>query len=383
MTAIVINTVSVREGGSLVVLRQLLSRLVELRPDWRWHVATNAEAHGAASVPGASFHVYPDRAISGMRVRWWYEHELPALLGRTGADLLFSQTNYLPSRRLRCPSLLLVQHAGHFSPVFSQLMDQNSGLAGRLSWRAKKRWVRASVQTAQKVTVQTHALARRIVETAGVPPERVVVIPHGTGLAAATACAPQKRPEPAEPVRIGCISKHGVQKNFRVILKAARLLRLGGLRPVVVLTLPHEAAETRELLAFADSLGVLDCVENHGDLEPARIDALYRTLHVFVFSSLCESFGFPLVEAMAYGLPTVVSAIDSNIDIAGPAGVPFDPDDDAGLSRCIGRLASDAAWYRDRAEASLARSASFSWDCAAADSLRVMEDMMRHPRPDS
>lgn len=380
MTAVVINAVSVREGGSLVVLRQLLSRMVTLRPDWHWHVATNLEAHRAvADVAGATFHVYPERAISGLRVRWWYEHELPALLRRTDADLLFSQTNYLPARRLPCPSLLLVQHAGHFSRMFGSLVDQSTGLSGRLGWWLKGRWVRSSVRAAQRVTVQTQALAQSIVEDVGIPPEHVVVIPHGSGLATGGERNTARTIDPAAPVRIGCISKHGVQKNFRVILQATRHLKSAGLRPVVVLTLPHAAAETKALLEISRSLGVDDCIENHGELEPAQIDTLYRTLHVFVFSSVCESFGFPMVEAMAYGLPLVVSDIESNHDVSGSAGVRFDANDEVGLSRCLERLIRDDAWYEDRSNASFARSAFFSWDDAAADSLAMMEGMMRQP----
>ena len=97
--------------------------------------------------------------------------------------------------------------------------------------------------------------------------------------------------------------------------------------PVLVLTLNPNHAGGQAVFELARQHGVLDVIENHGDLTPEKIDALYRTLHLFVFPSLCESFGFPMVEAMAYGLPLLVAAVDSNIEIAGAAGQAFPPHD--------------------------------------------------------
>ena len=72
MTTVLINAVSVREGGSLVVLRRLLAAMMALRPAWDWHVASNAEAHERnRDLTGVTWHVYPNAEISGLRVRWW------------------------------------------------------------------------------------------------------------------------------------------------------------------------------------------------------------------------------------------------------------------------------------------------------------------------
>ena len=193
MTTIVINAVSLREGGALVLLQNLLAEMARFRPDWGWHVATNdvARAH-LPEMANMTFHVYPEREFAGWKIRLWYESALPRLVKQVQADLLFSQTNYLPLRKVPCPSLLLVQHAGHFSEVFGRLTEaQLSNFFARLSWRQKGGWVRASIRRAQKVTVQTDALAKCIVEETGVPRDRISVIPHGIGLAIPPGVRPQ------------------------------------------------------------------------------------------------------------------------------------------------------------------------------------------------
>jgi glycosyltransferase involved in cell wall biosynthesis len=378
MTTVVINAISVREGGSLVVLRELLAAMAHLRPNWQWHVATNREARDRlANRDNTTFHVYPEHRFAGWRVRFWYETELPRLIRQTRADLLFSQTNYLPARRLSCPALLLVQHAGHFSEIFKRLAEaQMPNLPARLNWRLKGHWVRTSIRRANRVTVQTAALAQRILRDTGISPDRISVIPHGNGQAVKHVTLPLP-PVAGQPLRIGYITKHGVQKNFGVLFAAAARLKTQGLKPAIVLTLADHLPENQGVFALAKQHGVAELIENHGELKASEIDALYRSLHLFVFPSLCESFGFPLVEAMAHGLPLLVAATDSNREVAGSAGLSFPPDDANALADLIRKLAEEPAWHQDRAAASQEHAACFSWERAAAGTIELMENMLK------
>jgi len=144
----------------------------------------------------------------------------------------------------------------------------------------------------------------------------------------------------------------------------------------LVLTLTKDVAINREILASANMHGIADIIENHGELSPREIDHLYRTLHVFVFPSLCESFGFPMVEAMAYGIPLLVADIDSNIEVAGSGAESFSPYDPESLALMIEKLVVDGRWFRCRARSSLVRGTEFKWDRAAAATVSLMEAVM-------
>jgi len=377
MTVIVINAISVKEGGSLVVLQSLLAEMVALRPDWQWHVATNSEARSRLpDLHNTTFHVYQEHQYAGWKVRLWYETCLPRLINQVKADLLFSQTNYLPASRLSCPALLLVQHAGHFSPVFKHLVDaQLVNLSARISWRLKGHWVKSSVRRAQRVTVQTAALARSIIEATGVPRERLCVIAHGTGQARLREHLPTS-PVAGQPLRIGYITKYGVQKNFAVLFAAVAGLHAQGVKPVLVLTLSPDAPENQAVFELARQHGVAEYIENHGELSPAEVDALYSTLHLFVFPSLCESFGFPMLEAMAHGLPLLIAETDSNIEVAGKAGLTFAPDDAPALAALIIKLIKQPAWHHACAQASRERAGHFTWRKAAIETLTLIDTML-------
>lgn len=382
MSTIVINAISIKEGGSLVVLQNLLATMVSLRPNWRWHVATNAEARPRLpDLNNTTFHVYPTTQLKGWKVRLWYEIELPRLIRQVKADVLFSQTNYLPVRRLPCPALLLVQNAGHFSEEFKRLTDaQYASPIARLNWRIKGRWVKSSVRQAQKVTVQTTALAQRIAAETGIQIENISVVPHGIGLAALQRLPPAY-PVAGQPVRIGYITKYGVQKNFAVLFGAVARLQSLGVMTTLVLTLDPRLPENQSVLMIARELGIAEFIENHGELSPAEVNSLYRSLHLFVFPSLCESFGFPMVEAMAHGLPLLVAHIDSNIEIAGQAGQAFPPHDANALAALMKRLIEHPAWHLACARASHERSAYFTWHKAAAETLELINNMLETTRP--
>ncbi len=375
MTTVVINAISVREGGSLVVLRELLGGMSALRPSWRWQVVVNSQAPALPELPKVEYLHLPKVDQSGWRTRLWYEIGLPALLKRVNATLLFSMTNYLPLRRLSFPALLLVQHAGHFSPVFRQLTETRLGLAGRAVWRLKGGWVRSSVRVADAVTVQTEALADRVVCETGIAHNHITVILHGAGQAMLQPGLVAPPPE-GEKFRVGYITKFGVQKNFAVLFGAMARLKQEGVPVSLVLTLSEAEPENRAVLESAWRHGLADVIENYGELRPDAVARLYGSLHAFVFPSLCESFGFPMVEAMAHGLPLLVADTSSNIEVAGAAGVSFPSHDPVALAGEIERLARNGEWFRQRAQASLAHGTEFSWTRAAAETTSLMDALM-------
>lgn len=369
---VVINAISIKEGGSRVVLGTLLRGMAALDDSVQWHVAANKRLKGSEelNLPGVTPHFFDDAERTPLHVRRWYNRTLPKLATETDADVLFSLTNYLPDAPLPCPSLLLVQHAGHFSKLFDERMQAALSLPGRLAWRAKRHWVIRSLQRASRVTVQTEALAHAIEAQAGIAASKITVIPHGHGLTA-PAAAPRDYPG-KRTWQIGYVSKFGVQKNFRVLIDAAAKLAASGADFRLHLTLNPDIENCRRILEEAEGAGIGHLLVNHGELDTAGVRGLYEKLDLFVFPSLCESFGFPMLEAMAQGMPMLIADIDSNREMAGPAGITFDTADAGALADHITTLMQDGAVYRQAAAAMLARAGDFSWQKAARQTCELL-----------
>jgi SAM-dependent methyltransferase len=116
-------------------------------------------------------------------------------------------------------------------------------------------------------------------------------------------------------------------------------------------------------------LGLMEVVRNLGDMDRGRMQSIYDELDVFVFPSLCESFGFPLVEAMARGLPVIGADVPSTREIGGTALDYFPPDDDHALAQAIAAVMGDADRYALQSRRALERSRHYSWACSAEMNL--------------
>ncbi|WP_176957512.1 glycosyltransferase [Mariprofundus sp. KV] len=373
---VLINAISIKEGGSLVVLQNLLLHMIKLDDSIRWHVA----AHGSIadlevfSHPRVTGHFFSNIGHSPLHVQWWYNVTLPGLVRHIGADLLFSQTNYLPLRKLACPTLLLEQHAGHFSDIFDQRMQASLSTISRWIWRAKRRWIIRSLQQASAVTVQTAALADAIAGAAGIERRGIHVIPHGCGLA--RTISPLRSCQENRPWHIGYITKFGVQKNFEVLIEAARILKQrGDIDFRLHLTLNPGLPECQSILAKVEAVGIGDVVINHGELSQDQVPGLYDQLDLFVFPSLCESFGFPLLEAMAHSLPLLIADVPGNREVAGSDAPRFSPYNAAELADKLVGL-TDSERYVALSQAMRQRSERYNWFEAAQKTLRLVRGMV-------
>ncbi|MGH6846050.1 MAG: glycosyltransferase family 4 protein [Methylocella sp.] len=369
---VLVNAPSVKEGGSLVVLEYLLESMTRLRPDIDWALAVHGSLRLSRNPPENLVSVDIGDIDRGcFSAPRWYELGLPAAVARLGVNVVFSMTNYLPIRRLPCPTVLLVQHAGHFSDVFDRLTRLHLRRADRIAaWRLKTRWVQRSVRMATEVTVQTAALADAIAARTGRSRAKIHVTPHGPGLIGEPP--PQRPKMSGRPVRIGYIAKWGVQKNFDVLFAATVRWTAAGRDVQLVLTLDPNLAENMQLMARAKAMGLTPVIENVGNEDAAGISALYDSLDIFAFPSLVESFGFPLVEAMAKGLPVVAADTASNREVAGNAGSYFSPFDSEALATMLGRIIDDPSLRQHKAAAALQRAQHFSWERAAEQTLALL-----------
>ena len=107
---------------------------------------------------------------------------------------------------------------------------------------------------------------------------------------------------------------------------------------------------------------------------------LYRAAEIFVYPSLSEGFGLPVVEAMACGAPVVTSTAEALAEVAGDAALFADPRDAAGFARHIERLLDDPALAARLSAAGVARAATFSWEAAAEKTAGVLEEAVREAR---
>lgn len=111
-----------------------------------------------------------------------------------------------------------------------------------------------------------------------------------------------------------------------------------------------------------------------GWLPVKDIALIINAAEIFVFPSIYEGFGIPVLEAMACGTPVVAGSGSSMEEVSGDCAVYVDPHDYEALAREISRLINDKVKKNCLAEKGLAQVKNFSWKKAAQDTLRVLLD---------
>ena len=106
-----------------------------------------------------------------------------------------------------------------------------------------------------------------------------------------------------------------------------------------------------------------------GTLPFDHLPVLYRSAAVFVFPSLYEGFGIPVLEAMATGVPTILADNSSLREVGGEAAIYFETENPENLSEKIDSVLSDDALRSSMIEKGLRHSANFSWEKCAAKTL--------------
>ena len=334
-------------GGMEVYARELIPRLAA-RPDLRLTaVVTRAAAGDDLGVDAV---VLPLDANS--RLDWVRGEQLlvPRLAERLGADLVHSLASTAPlwGRTRRITTI----HDLNYKLV----PDAHFGVRG-LGMRAL---VPASARRSHRLLVDAASTREDLATHLGTAREKVDVVPLGV--------SPRPPVEPTAAAelraRLGLgdrpvlltVSAKRPHKNLLRLLEAVALLDE---RPVLVLPgypTPHEA----ELRERATELG-LDAVFPAW-LPAADLEGLYAQAAAFVFPSLAEGFGLPVLEAMARGVPVACSDRSSLPEVAGDAAVLFDPEDPRAIAAAIERALADADRLR---AAGRARAAAFTWERTA------------------
>lgn len=372
---ILINAISIKEGGGIVVLTRLLNEMRYLDKDIHWVIIVDEKLKKKIKLDDqVTILIFPWIKKSALHLLYWHEITLQKLIYQYKIDCVFSQTNALPIRKLSCPTLLLIHHAGYFSQEFVMLyFKYNNGFLNKMRWSIRNSIIFSSIKKSVKITVQTETLAKKISDQLKINKNRIVVISHGPGLAEGKILP--RHYQIKKIWRLGYITKYGVQKNFEVLFKSILELKKYSIDFKLILTLNENHAPFKHVGDLIKNYNIANIIENHGKANEPEIKKLYSSLDIFLFPSLCESFGFTLIEAMYYGLPIIAADTDSNREILGEKGLFFHSKNYCELSDKIISLIENKNQYLNLSQYSIKRSRLFSWKIAAQNTLNVLKDL--------
>lgn len=355
------------EGGISEYVRPLVRTLIARDPDPHYRLILRAgwrartESTTAESVAPLTRIRVPDRVLEW----WWNRVERPVPVYRR----LWHDLDAFVATCLVAPVL---PHGG----VLSILYDLTPMLLPTLfpdRERFRDRVTRLLARSRAVIAI-SHRTRTDLVEHLGADPERVhVVYPGrrpGFGAAPPGIVADTLARLGIRGRYILYVGSLGPHKNVAALLQAyVGVRRAGG--PAVKLVLVGSARWGQETLNALGGLAVRDDVILTGAVAAADLPALYTGADCFVFPSLSEGFGLPVLEAMTCGTPVVVSDRGALPEVVANAGIVVDAEDPTAFAAAIRELLDDPDRRARYARAALARADDFSWD-RSADQCRAL-----------
>jgi len=304
--------------------------------------------------------------------RMWTQFALPAnlFLKKDKPDIFFSPAHYAP-RFSPVPTVVSIMDLAffHFPDYFTKkdLTQLHS-------------WTKYSVQKAKAIITISEATKDDIIKLYGIDGTKVHVI--YPGIKANTVLTPHVYP--MQELK----TKYGISDNY--------LLFVGTLQPrknIVRLieafakVVKKDSAETaslelvivgkkgwkyEEILAAPDKNGIAERVKFLDFVTDEDLQMLYQNAQCFVFPSLYEGFGLPVLEAMRAGCPVITSRVSSLPEAGGDAALYVDPESISDISSKIEMVLGDKNLRSEMVAKGTDQLKKFSWEKAAKETLAVL-----------
>ncbi|HEY3396321.1 MAG TPA: glycosyltransferase family 1 protein [Armatimonadota bacterium] len=327
-----------------------------------------------AEPPVQGYEILPLPFASGVTGRnyvgpLWFHWTLARQAARIRADLLWSPYFFVP--------------LGSSVPTVATIHD-TAPLDSRSRsyppvWRRYFLWMLAhSARHARHIIVPSQRIADNLQHAFGTPGERISVIPHGV---APEFFAPA---EPAAATRLRAalgidgrfilfVGSLGDRKNVITLVRAYAQLPPELQHECQLVIVGPGGSDEALVRGFLREAKLGGRVILAGYLEPRDLVELYKAAELLAFPSLSESFGLPVVEAMAAGTPVLTSNTSSLPDTAGDAAWLLDPTDVPRWTDALQRTLTEESLRADLRQRGLARARLYSWPEAARRHVEVFE----------
>jgi glycosyltransferase involved in cell wall biosynthesis len=343
-------------GGMETYACELISSLISELSDLRLVAFVNKELSESGGGPWHDLIESITVPVSARRRAEWVRGEqqlLPGLAARAGVDILHSLGSTSPAwgRYRRVVTIHDV--------IYRMFPETHFGLKSL----GMRMLVPLAARCSHRIIVPSASTRDDLVHHLRVSPEKIDVIPMGVG-----APPPNNRWAGGDlrgRLRLGpravvlTVSAKRPHKNLARLLDALALIP-SDRRPILLLPgypTPHE----EELKRRASVLGIQDDTRFMGWVSDDELEELYSAADCFVFPSLYEGFGLPVLEAMARGVPVACSDRGSLAEVAGVAAQLFDPESPRSIATAIEGLLQDTENAERLRKAGLERARGFEW----------------------
>ncbi|MCH5308875.1 MAG: glycosyltransferase family 4 protein [Prevotella sp.] len=308
--------------------------------------------------------------ISGNFYPYWEQVALPSVANELNLDLLHCTSNTAPIRT-RIPLVLTLHDI-----IFLEPRDKNNkSLYQNLGWFYRRLVVPRILKKCRKIITVSEFERDNIIDKLGISEERIEMIYNGynewfrplenTGIT--------YRKYIESPGYFFFLGNTDPKKNTeRTLIAYSKYLERSDIkRKLLMADLDGQYLES--IIANNGIENIREQIVIPGYIVNRDLPYIYNSAFAFLYTSLRESFGIPLLEAMACGTPVITSNTSSMPEIGGPDAILVNPESSDEIAEMMLRLETDEAFYRHQEQVGLARAKYFSWKHTAEQLLDVYE----------
>lgn len=363
-------------GGGETYVRGLLNALAEADRDNEYWVVVAPRNRDIFPVRQDNFHLHTVHINNHTRsLRVIYEQLfLPFWGARVKPSLIHFPANMMPLILpwLKIPSVVTIHD---LSPMFYRRELPHYYL--RWKGRVLAGLYRYAGRHASVVTTGSNFSRRELITHASVPAERIVVASPG---------GPRGWPVPVNGSSDVALRRYGIVRPY--VLTVGRTYKHKNLDSFVVafsrakrqfgfphrlILAGHPGNGHDDVLRAIRAEKAEDFVQISGYVDHADLPNLYGAADLFAMPSLYEGFGFPLLEAMQLGVPTLSSNVCSLPEVGGEAAMYMDPHDIESMVAAVGQVLSDSRLRSRLSERGKVQAARASWRNLATEMLKVYQ----------
>jgi glycosyltransferase involved in cell wall biosynthesis len=291
----------------------------------------------------------------------WTHRVLGPAAGREKLDVLFVPAHVLPFG-YKGKSVVTIHDLAfmHFPQAYG-------------FWERKYQiWsTKYALKKCHKIIVPSNQTKEDLIRFFNANPEKIAVISHGFAL---HVVQPREANvvEPRAPYFL-FVGRVEARKNVRALILAFKILKDKFNSPHQLLIAGKDGFGAKEIKALVRSLGLESSVSFLGYVDETLKAQLYQNAEAFVFPTLYEGFGFPVLEAQNFGAPVICSDIPVLREVAGDAAIFVSSGDPEEIALQMFLIAKDDKMKTFLKKEGLRNVKRFSWQVCARKTLEVLE----------
>ena len=367
---ILFNAVSAKMGGAANYIKNVARELAALDTEDEFiFLVPRAQGEVIQSLGGTLSVISTEAGAGSLRKRLWFDQvTIRRLIKHEKIDVLYSTANFAVFG-CPCHQVLLVRNPLYFSPAYLDRIVPRKPVLARLEL-ILRRWLNClSVTAADVVMTPTEGMMSDLRRFVNVPASKA--LPNHYGVDVRRFRTPGKEADRKDPTpttyRLLFSSLYGEHKNVKTLLLALMQLTDAGFDWRLLTPADPLRDDARWTCTWREDAALVSDPRLRGRinftpaLKAEQMPALYRSSDVFVYPSAVESFGHPLLEAMAAGLPVVAADSAVNRELAGDAALYFSAFDPTDFSSKIQQVLQESELRAELVQKGLQRSTEFSW----------------------